>query len=70
MLGGKRGQKAACRTRQVEPHRVVASFVSFATTQSVKEVSQTCELFGIIGEKENRREEKWNSGSRITGETW
>ena len=39
--------------------------------QSVKEVSQICELFGIIGEKENRRgEEEWNSGSRITGETW
>ena len=27
-------------------------------TQSVKEVSQICELFGIIGEKENRRGKK------------
>ena len=26
--------------------------------QSVKEVSQICELFGIIGEKENRRGDK------------
>ena len=26
--------------------------------QSVKEVSQICELFGIIGEKENRRGKK------------
>ena len=29
-----------------------------AAVQSVKEVSQICELFGIIGEKENRRGKK------------
>ena len=29
-----------------------------AWVQSVKEVSQICELFGIIGEKENRRGKK------------
>jgi hypothetical protein len=28
------------------------------SSQSVKEVSQICELFGIIGEKENRRGKK------------
>ena len=38
--------------------------------QSVKEVSQMCELFGIMRKKENRREGKWNSGNRITGEMW
>ena len=33
--------------------------------QPVKEVSQICELFGIIGEKENRRGKK--NGTVATG---
>ena len=28
------------------------------------------QAFWYNGEKEDRREEEWNSGSRITGETW
>ena len=36
-----------------------------AAVQSVKEVSQICELFGIIGEKENRRGKK--NGTVATG---
>ena len=33
-------------------------FSVLGAAQSVKEVSQICELFGIIGEKENRRGKK------------
>lgn len=46
------------------------SFREAAVIQPVKESSPSCELFGIMGEKEDRRGEKWNSGNRITGETW
>ena len=28
------------------------------------------QAFWYNGEKEDRREEEWNSGNRITGETW
>ena len=41
------------------------SAVSALFFQSVKEVSQICELFGIIGEKENRRGKK--NGTVATG---
>ena len=39
-------------------HNITAVSVETAVMQSVKEVSQICELFGIIGEKENRRGKK------------
>jgi hypothetical protein len=38
--------------------------------QPVKEVSPSYELFDIMGKKEDRRGEEWNSGNWITGETW
>ena len=42
-------------------------FDDFAACQRSLAIVQA---FWYNGEKEDRREEEWNSGNRITGETW
>ena len=47
---------------------------SHGTNYNVKPACQRSlaivQAFWYNGEKEDRREEEWNSGNRITGETW
>ena len=51
-------------------HAITAAHMCAAVMQPVKEVSPSYELFDIMGKKEDRRGEEWNSGNWITGETW
>ena len=62
----KLSRKSGNATFSTDTGRALTLPVSSACQRSLAIV----QAFWYNGEKEDRREEEWNSGNRITGETW